>query len=436
MKTNIFFLIIYFGNYLFPIVCLGQNLDNYILTIDKRGKDAACIHVNCSFTTDFQNADSVYVNFGGNAELSIENLIIQGDKSFKYNYLKEDKKLVFYNSSSRKITISMDYDYTNLTSFFIYGKGDAELWETSYDEYYYPYIPNTDINISVNSSLPDSMLLIGSYPMVNDCSANYSCTINGMLAQSLSLAFINKKAYIQSIANIPEIVQIYQVRDMQCNIKRYNELLELASKCIRYFCDIYKEEYIYELQNITSYPIFLFHNGEGFSNRYNIGFISASQEKFSTYPNIYPLVHEIGHRWMGEWTLLISDGQVGAYFLKETLNEFMTFMFVRSYFGEDVYQDIINKCKEKYQSIKNSTNDIPLIDITKNNNNIIVYNKGPWILDCIARKIGYDNLIESIALFYQRYARTPSLCYNDFIELFAKQYPEAGNELDVMLRNK
>ncbi len=114
----------------------------------------------------------------------------------------------------------------------------------------------------------------------------------------------------------------------------------------------------------------------------------------------------------------------------------MNFMFIRSYLGKKTYQDLIDKCKEKYQNIKNSVNDIPLIDITKNNNNIIVYNKGPWVLDCIAQKIGYDNLIESIALFYQQFAGKYPLCYNDFIELLIKQYPKVGNELNVMVRNK
>lgn len=257
-----------------------------------------------------------------------------------------------------------------------------------------------------------------------------------MLAQSLSFAFMNRKAYTQSTATIPDTVQIYQIRDMQCDTKRYNELLELTSKSIRYFSDIYKEEYVSEAQNIASYPIFLFHNGEGFSNRYNIGFISASQEKFSTYPDIYPLVHEIGHRWLGEWTLLINDGQPGAYFIKESLNEFMTFMFVRYYFGEKTYRTLIDRCQEKYSKIKNSANDTPLIDMTVNNNDIIVYYKGPLVLDSIAQKIGYDNLIKCIAQFYQQYTGKQHLRYIDFIDVLAKQYPEAGKELNIMVRGK
>lgn len=85
---------------------------------------------------------------------------------------------------------------------------------------------------------------------------------------------------------------------------------------------------------------------------------------------------------------------------------------------------------------KDTINNVPLIEITVNNQNIVAYNKEPLTLDYIAQKIGYDNLIERIALFYQLFARKQPLCYNDFIETLGKKYPEAGNELDIMIKNK
>lgn len=421
---------------LFPAICWGQKINNYSLSFDKRYSEAANMRVICSFIIDFQDADSICMNLGGPFELSVDDLIVYGNTSLKYDYRKENKQIIYYRPSVQKVAISMEYNYTNLTSFFVYGKGDAELWETSYEEYYYPYIPDINMSLSVKVSLPDSLSLISSYAMHKDSLNNYSCRINNVLAQSLSLAFIRKEVYMKTTATIPESVQIYQIRNMQCKEERYNELLTLISESIRYFSRIYKDNYLSESHSITSYPIFLFHNGEGFSNRYNIGFISASQEKFSTYPNIYPLVHEIGHRWLGEWTLLINDGQAGAYFIKESLNEFMTLMFIRDYFGEKTYKDLIDQYKEEYQKIKNSKDDVPLIDITENNNNTVVYRKGPLVLDYIAKEIGYDRLIASITLFYQQYNRKIHLCYEDFIDTLARQYPEAGKDLDTMVRNK
>ncbi len=436
MRTNILLLLFFLWGSLFSIESLGQEIDNYILSIDKRNMEAANLHVNCSFIADFQATDTICMNFGGDEEFSIENLAVQGKCPLKYDYLKKDKRIIFYCPSQTRTAIQMDYDYTNMSAFFIYGKGDAELWETSYDEYYYPYIPNTYLDMTINLLLPDSLELISSYNMDNTNQNKYSCKTKNALAQSLSFAFIRRKAYTQSIATIPDTVHIYQIHDMQCSAEHYNELLELTQKSIEYFSNVYKEKYMSDSQNITAYPIYLFHNGEGFSNRYNIGFISASQEKFSTYPDIYPLVHEIGHRWLGEYTLLIDDGQPGAYFLKESLNEFMTLMFIRNYFGEGIYKAQLDRCKKEYQEVKNSINDIPLIDITTNNNNAVVYRKGPLVLDRIAQKIGYDNLVSVIASFYHQYARKHPLSYNDFVKVLAKQYPEAGNELNTMVRDK
>lgn len=211
---------------------------------------------------------------------------------------------------------------------------------------------------------------------------------------------------------------------MQCNKARHDELLELTQASVSYFSEIYGDSYLSAPRRISSYPIFLFHDGKGFSNRYNIGFISASQEKFSTYPNIYPLVHEIGHRWLGEWTLLIDDGEPGAYFIKESLNEFMTLMFLRHYYGEKLYRSLIEKYAQEYLQIKDTPQDEPFINIVENNNNIIVYNKGPLVLDWIAQEIGYENLTKTISQFYRENAGKYPLRYSDLIKLLNKTYPD------------
>ena len=68
------------------------------------------------------------MNFGGGQEFSIDNLNINS-REFEYELYLESKSIVFRKVSSQKISVSMAYNYTNLSSFFIYGKGDAELWE-------------------------------------------------------------------------------------------------------------------------------------------------------------------------------------------------------------------------------------------------------------------------------------------------------------------
>lgn len=116
----------------------SQSCNDYTLNISKINQDEANMHVSCSFTIDFQKSDSVVMNFGGDGKLSVENLTIQADtSSLKYGYNPEARKLVFRKFHGRNNEIKMEYNYTNLSAFFIYGGGKAELWETSYGEYYY-----------------------------------------------------------------------------------------------------------------------------------------------------------------------------------------------------------------------------------------------------------------------------------------------------------
>lgn len=403
----------------------AQEMTGYTLHIDKVDQDAANLHVKCAFSLDFSGKDSVLMNFGGAPEFSVDNLSVTAE-GCSYKYRPDRKSLVFYRNGAGTADIVMEYDYTNLSAFFIYGEGKAELWETSFGEYFYPYIPDKYIDVDISVQLPDSLSLICSYPLES----------RHILAQSIALAFIQKDAYAHTVAYAPEKVDIYQISGMQCDEKRYRELLELTEAGISYFSRIYGDDYISGQRNIYSFPTYLFHDGKGFSNRYNIGFISASQEKFSTYPDIYPLVHEIGHRWLGEWTLLIEDGEPGAYFIKESLNEFMTLMFIRDYYGEDQYSVLIEKYKDEYSKIKGTRQDEPIVNVVVNNNNTVIYRKGPLVLDRIARNLGYEKLTDIISKFYIQYAGHHPLKYTDFVTIISESDPETGDLLESLLTSK
>ena len=413
-------------------VSMANEITDYKLHINKINQEACNLHITCSFSLNFQDADSVTMNFGGGQEFSIDNLRID-NKEIEYEYNLKSKNIVFCKKEAQTVQVKMDYSYTNLSAFFIYGEGNAELWETSFGEYYYPYVPNTYMDVTMNVETPDSISLICSYPLKSDHSKEYNGKLQNILSQSLTLAFIQNDAYKQTRELIPNEIFIYQIKDMECSDKRYKELLQLTKASIDFFSRIYGEDYISKERNVMALPTYLFHNGKGFSNRYNIGFISASQEKFSTYPDIYPLVHEIGHRWLGEWTLLINDGEPGAYFIKESLNEFMTLMFIRQFYGSESYMTQIEKCRSEYNKIKGTPQDEAIVNMVENNNNTIVYRKGPLVLDYIAKEIGYDELMKAISKFYQEYAGKYPLKYTNFIDLLNESYNRVGDKLNLML---
>lgn len=416
---------------------LAQKISDYTLTIDKRNCDAANMHVDCSFRLDFQEADSVSMAFGGDESLSIENLTFGTGSGIAGRYVPAAKRVVFRRANRRRVSVSMSYDYTNLSAFFIYGAGNAELWETSFGEYYYPCMPNSSMELDIEVKTPDSLSLLCSYPLERTAPGCYSGRPGNVLAQSLILAFFRTEAYTHSVCDTScGKVDIYQLTGMQCSPERYDELRALTQAAVDYFGHTYGEAYRSPQRKVPALPTFLFHDGKGFSNRYNIGFISASQEKFSTYPDIYPLAHEIGHRWLGEWTLLIDDGEPGAYFIKETLNEFMTLMFIRHHFGEEAYRTQLERCEREYRAIEGTPRDEPLIAMVHNDNNTVVYRKGPLLLDRLARQIGYGRLTETIAGFYREYCGKYPLAYADFAAWFERCIPGHGAMLNTLTTAK
>lgn len=148
-----------------------------------------------------------------------------------------------------------------------------------------------------------------------------------------------------------------------------------------------------------------------------MGFISASQEKFATYPDIYPLIHEVGHRWMGEYTMFIDSGVRGYAFIIETLNEFMTLMCIRDIVGIEEYETLLDSCRASWNKIKDTEQDIHPVDVTDNNNISVTYRKGIVMLDNIAQEIGYDTVVFYIARFYNECNGKPDLQYADFERL-------------------
>lgn len=139
---------------------------------------------------------------------------------------------------------------------------------------------------------------------------------------------------------------------------------------------------------------------------------------------------------MGEWTLLIDDGGPGAYFMKESLNEFMTLLFIRRFYGRQSYETQLDKCRSEYEKIKGTYQDVPIIDVVENNNNTVVYRKGPLVLDRIAKEIGYNEWIAIISRFYREYAGKYPLKYTDFINLVNESHAGIGDKLNLLLTSK
>lgn len=415
-------------------VC-GQQLTNYRLRFDKRDHAEANIGAECSFTLWPEGADTIVLAFGGHAEeFAVDSLQVAGENLRGYAYDPARHTLALYPGEAGQTVVDMHYTYTNLGEFFIYGQSGAEIWETSFGECYYPHIPDRHIDMAAEFRIPDSLELIAAYPAEKTSEGGYRCRVKDALAQSLSFALIRREAYVCKRIAIPDTVEVWQLRGEEGSDARVEELERLAAASIAWFGDVFGEKYRSERLGFSSFPVFLFHGGKGFANRNNVGFISASQEKFAHAPDIWPLVHEIGHRWLGEWTLLIPDGEPGAYFIKESLNEYMTLQFIRHYAGQCVYEGELAWCAKEWGKIAGTEHDRPLIEMTYNNNDAVVYRKGPLLLDALAQRFGYERLTEAIAAFYRAWQGTPGLTFEHFIGTLRQADPALAEAADRAIR--
>lgn len=390
---------------------IAQSATDYRILFDKRNAGDGVLKIECAFTIDFAERDSITLDFGGPLqEETIQELHITPD-NIRYSLNPSSKHITFYRNHKDKERVRMEYIYMNLTSVLMYGESGAEIWESIYSssgEFYYPMRRGVEYSARVKFSVPESLIVVSHSGIdATKWHKENRCV-------PLNFAFLNREKYARQRMTGRYGCEVYQVIGEQVDSMRYEQLCRFVEESIQWFEEKYGEKYLCNRYGTTTYPAFIFHNGNSSFNRYNMGFISASQEKFATYPDIYPIIHEIGHRWMGEYTMFINSGERGYAFIIETLNEFMTLMCIRDIVGAEVYEAILNSYRANWEEIRGTEQDVHPIDVTDNNNIPVTYRKGIVMLDSIAQELGYDTVISRIVQFYNECNGKPNLQYGDF----------------------
>jgi len=428
------------SNHLFAT---SYKADNYIITITTYDSLYSYINVDCEFDlirVDTASTDSLFLKFGGQLEeYSIDELLITlSDKNVKWKFYPKRKLLVFDTKISSKeiIKVKMTYSYLSLSVKWIY-RGVSEFWENSYDEYYYPYIygdiVNMDIKIkaSVNNYIICSFKNQG-FQKLNDSIVEYNYSTQKTASNFLVFGILPKTIYKKRFLKAKMPIVMYYIDSILIPNNRIKELADISYSGFQF----YKEKLTYiKNNNLNDTLIYAFHTN-GFSNRNNGSFIIASQNKFATKPHILPLVHEIGHRWYGEWNLFIEDGQPAAYFIKESINEYLTTVFAKEYYGQNYYDSLyINEYIKPYKKIFKTDKDKSLYSMEYNNNNTVVYKKGVIIITKVAERMGENNWISFLKEFYIKY-NNKTFEYSDFISLLESKDKESALSLDSYIKDK
>lgn len=408
----------------------GGNIDSCRMEFTPIGD--FCLHVRCAIDT---RRDSLQLNFGGPDSLSVSDLRIRCENLSDYRFDIPNKKLTLRMKEAKACRIEMEYDYLNISSAFISGQNGAEMWEPSQGEWYYPFVYGEKYPFRLTFRVPRKTEVVGGYPLEKRGHRYAYASSVPLASNSMVFVLFDKRQYERSEFRSEGYgVECIHRRGCEFPTARKTELPALTRAAIEWFSSVLGP-YEDRENGIVEKPLYLLHEGNGHSNRNNVNYISASRQKFSGKPHILPIVHEIGHRWLGEWTLMIEDGRPGAYFIKESLNEYMTLLFAKHHYGPEYFQRLYREAYLRaYEESKGSANDVPLIRTEWNTNWTVVYCKGPVILHSVVEKWGEDNWLRFIGDFYDRYKYAPNLSYELFIEALAEKDTHCASELDRLVR--
>lgn len=106
---------------------------------------------------------------------------------------------------------------------------------------------------------------------------------------------------------------------------------------------------------------------------------------------IWLIAHELAHQW---WGNMVTNESWRHFWLNEGIANFMSFAFLESRFGKEVYQGYIDAAEGMYKQVKQSGNDKSLVfsdwDNPSAEDRSLVYDKGSYVLHLLREKLGEE----------------------------------------------
>ncbi|MEI6767003.1 MAG: M1 family aminopeptidase [Bacteroidota bacterium] len=199
-----------------------------------------------------------------------------------------------------------------------------------------------------------------------------------------------------------------------------NGYTKIVCASFRYFYNLFEKDYPYHTYSfieIPDYPA-----GSALGSLQIFGTTPLSD--FNTYGMLYclkPAAHEVAHEWWGVGRIHYKDktNEDGVQFLRESMTEYLTYMFIEQYWGADSLAKCLETANSYYKYYVNDTNEKLLFDIPQQfttwEEAVVVYYKGPLIIHEIRKQMGDANWQHFINRFYISY-RNKYAGYNDFIK--------------------
>ena len=199
-----------------------------------------------------------------------------------------------------------------------------------------------------------------------------------------------------------------------------------AAKCINYF-----SKYIgsYSYKKLTLFEVTRWEGINTGSGLIMIGPQSLGMMKQKYYEG---LNLTIAQQWIGAGAFA-KYGDTGFWFLALSLPHYLRLMYLRQTQGEKSFLESLQEPLAKYKEFAGKENDIPIINIDSPDSrekSIILYGKGPFVLNRIENKMGNEKWLSFLQNLYKSY-RGEILTYTNF-EKYISKYDENGNILTLL----
>ena len=141
------------------------------------------------------------------------------------------------------------------------------------------------------------------------------------------------------------------------------------------------------------------------------------------------LMLTIAQQWFGA-NVFADFSEPGFFFFTISLPHYLKLMYIRDKEGEVAFNNALLKPLDKYKEFAGSESDIPIINVDMPNTRekgLILYAKGPYVLNIIAQEMG----IETWKLFLKDLYKTfigKIMTLDDF-ENYINKYDKSGKTL-------
>ena len=205
-----------------------------------------------------------------------------------------------------------------------------------------------------------------------------------------------------------------------------SSIINEAAKCINYF-----SKYIgsYSYKKLTLFEVTQWEGINTGSGLIMLGSQSLEMMKRKYYDG---LNLTIAQQWIGAG-VFGKYGDPGFWFLALSLPHYLRLMYLRQTQSEKSFLESLQEPLVKYKEFAGKENDIPLINIDSPNSrekSLILYGKGPFVLNIIEKKMGNEKWLSFLQSLYKSF-RGKILTYNDF-EKYISKYDENGNILTLL----